>query len=164
MGDIVWIDAYSRKTGSSGSAQVVLQDVYSVSYVVKGLKKTSDFIVIAWSDKYKEQFYDKTVNPSKAILIDTSDDINDHDINFYPTTGASISGTIYDNGQPLAGAVVMAYSMKKDELKGTLTQTNGTYVLEALNQSDDYIIEAKIYDSAPYYYIITDSRPHVVNH
>jgi len=152
IGDIVWIDAYSRKTGSSRSTQIVLKHGHSASYDIKGLKKTTDFIVTAWSDKYKEQFYHKTSQRSEAIFINTSDDIKDDDVNFYLKTGASISGTIIYDGKPLPGAEVMAYSMKKDEIRGTVTQADGRYILEALDQSDDYVVEAKTHDSGPYYY------------
>jgi hypothetical protein len=100
VGDIVWIDAHSPLTGSNGSTEIMLENGHTATYVISGLKKAADFIVVAWGKNYQEQYYRNQTTESSATPVDTGDAIPDHEIDFDMNPGASISGNVYQDGNP----------------------------------------------------------------
>ncbi|ETR70703.1 MAG: hypothetical protein OMM_03052 [Candidatus Magnetoglobus multicellularis str. Araruama] len=156
-GDIVWVDAFSDSTGSSGSAEVVFNDTHIVNYQVTGLKEADDFIVVAWGKQFQEQYYKNKTTADNATLVNTSEPIPDHGINFDMNHGASISGIVYQDGFPTANLQIMAISDKTLSFGGSTSASDGSYLIEALDLADDYIIKVKKSGMAPFYYHTTGS-------
>jgi PKD repeat protein len=151
-GEIAWIDAFSQSTGSDGSAEVILIDGNTASYQIKGLKKATDFTVVAWGKQYQEQYFNGQTDASKAAQINTADDIPDNQVNFDLTPGATISGTIYEEGIPVEGFLVLAISDNTNSFGGSTTASDGSYLIDGLDIADDFIIKAQKSGKAPFYY------------
>ena len=152
IGEIVWVDAHSNSTGSSGSAEVMLVNGKTANYKITGLKEASDFIVVAWGKKYHEQYYDRQATETSANRVNTSDAIPDDAIDFDMSPGASISGTVYQDGNPATDFYIEAFSEMSSSFGGHTYIADGSYLIEGLDLASDYII--KVYKSgmAPFYY------------
>ncbi|KPA13920.1 Dystroglycan-type cadherin-like domain protein, partial [Candidatus Magnetomorum sp. HK-1] len=152
-GDKAWVEAFSEKTGSLGSATVILNDNQEVSYEIKGLKATDDFIMLSYADNYPTQYYLMQKERTLADLVDTSDAILDTSIDFQLSPGASIRGKIYADGALFEGAIVSAFSQHTDSWGGTKSRSDGSYIIEGIDTADDFIIKAtRSSDAAPFYY------------
>jgi len=151
-GEIAWIDAFSPSTGSDGSAEVVLVEGNAANYLIKGLKKASDFTVVAWGKQYQEQYYDKQTDATKATYVNTSDDISDDHIDFDLTPGATISGAVYEEGIPVEGFQVLATSDKTNSFGGSTTASDGSYLIDGLDIANDFIVKVQKPGMAPFYY------------
>jgi len=151
-GDIAWVDAFSPSTGSDGSVQVMLINGHTANYQITGLKEAPDFTVVAWGKQYKEQYYDKQTDISSATLINTADDIQDNNIDFDLTPGTTIAGFIFRENIPVEGIQVNAISDKTASFGGTTTASDGSYLIEGLDLSDDYIVKVQKFGMAPFYY------------
>jgi PKD repeat protein len=151
-GEIVWVDAHSNSTGSSGSAEVMLLHGKTANYKITGLKEASDFIVVAWGKRYQEQYYDGQTTEKNADRVNTEDEIPDDAINFDMNPGASISGTVYQDGNPATDLYIEAFSEMSSSFGGHTYIADGSYLIEGLDLASDYII--KVYKSgmAPFYY------------
>ena len=156
-GETAWVDAYSYLTGASSGVQIKFVDTHTVPFIITGLKKASDYILLAWSDKYQEQYFDHQNEKNNAKLVDTTDEIIDDAIQFDLNAGTTISGTVYDNGKPAQGINVIAMSMITDSWGGSTTGPNGTYIIEGLDYADDFQIEARKSGLPPFYYNINAS-------
>jgi hypothetical protein len=151
-GEIAWIDAFSPSTGSDGSAEVVLVEGKTASYQIKGLKKASDFTVVAWGKQYQEQYYNQQTDGYKANYVNTADDVLDDHIDFNLTPGATISGIVYEEGIPVEGFQILATSDKTNSFGGSTTLSDGSYLIDGLDLSDDYIVKVQKSGRAPFYY------------
>ncbi|KPA12299.1 hypothetical protein MHK_007492, partial [Candidatus Magnetomorum sp. HK-1] len=96
--------------------------------------------------------YDKQTDAAKATYVNTADDILDTHINFDLTPGATISGTVFEEGIPIEGFQVMATSDKTHSFGGTTTLSDGSYLIDGLDLSDDFVIKVKKTGMAPFYY------------
>jgi PKD repeat protein len=151
-GDTVWIDAHSPSTGSNGSTEVILAQDHIANYQIKGLKEAPDFIVVAWGRNYQEQYYNRQSTEDSADLVNTGDAIPDHDINFDMNPGASISGIVYQDGNPATDFYIEAFSESTSSFGGHTYVSYGSYLIEGLDQASDYIIKVYKTGMAPFYY------------
>jgi PKD repeat protein len=151
-GDTVWIDAHSPSTGSNGSTEVILAQDHIANYQIKGLKEAPDFIVVAWGRNYQEQYYNRQSTEDSADLVNTGDTIPDHDINFDMNPGASISGIVYQDGNPATDFYIEAFSESTSSFGGHTYVSYGSYLIEGLDQASDYIIKVYKTGMAPFYY------------
>ncbi|MBF0453163.1 MAG: carboxypeptidase regulatory-like domain-containing protein, partial [Candidatus Magnetomorum sp.] len=152
-GEKAWVDAFSNNTGSQGSATVLFNTERTVPFEIKALQATDDFLLLAYSDRYPEQFYPFKSDREHADLINTSDAIVDNAIHFQLNCGASISGQIYADGHPFEGAIVSAFSQKTGSWGGSQTSSDGTYIIEGIDSADDFIVKvSRTSDSTPFYY------------
>jgi PKD repeat protein len=151
-GEIAWIDAFSPSTGSDGSAEVLLVKGNTASYEIKGLKKANDFTVVAWGKHYQEKYYDHQTDEAKSTPVNTADDNSDNRIDFDLTPGATISGTIFEEGIPVEEFQVLATSDKTNSFGGAKTASDGSYLINGLDIADDFIIKVQKSGSAPFYY------------
>jgi len=153
QGENAWVEAFSEKTGSLGSTAVLFNDTRTVPYELNGLQGTDDFIVFSWSERYPERFYNMQTGRDQADFVNTLDAIPDNAIDFELNPGASISGKVLVDGLPCEGASVNAFSTQTDSWGGTRTLSDGTYTIEGIDTSDDFIIETiRSSDAAPFYY------------
>jgi len=152
IGDIVWIDAHSPLTGSNGSTEIMLENGHTATYVISGLKKAADFIVVAWGKNYQEQYYRNQTTESSATPVDTGDAIPDHEIDFDMNPGASISGNVYQDGNPATDLFVEAFSESTSSFGGHSNISNGSFLIEGLDQANDYILKVYKTGMAPFYY------------
>ncbi|MBF0452770.1 MAG: carboxypeptidase regulatory-like domain-containing protein, partial [Candidatus Magnetomorum sp.] len=151
-GDIAWVDAFSPSTGSDGSVQVMLLEDRTANYKITGLKEAPDFTVVAWGKQYKEQYYANQTDADKATLVNTSDDIPDHHIDFDLTPGATIAGAVFEESLPVEGFQVIAISDKTSSFGGSTTAGDGTYLIEGLDLADDFVVKVQKSGMAPFYY------------
>ncbi|KPA14544.1 peptidase, partial [Candidatus Magnetomorum sp. HK-1] len=151
-GDIAWVDAFSPSTGSDGSAKVILVEGRTANYQITGLKEAPDFTVVAWGKQYKEQYYSQKTDVANANLINTGDAILDDSIDFDLTPGATISGTIYEDGLPIEGFQISAISDKTSSFGGATSASDGSYLIEGLDLANDFVIKAQKSGMAPFYY------------
>ncbi|ETR70812.1 MAG: hypothetical protein OMM_02967 [Candidatus Magnetoglobus multicellularis str. Araruama] len=151
-GDVVWIDAFSQSTASGNGVQIVHQNERTVPYTIKGLTKANDYILNTWSTTYKEQYFDNQLNRIDATYVDTSDDLPDTSVNFVLQYGASISGVVYCNNQPVSAIQVQATSDETNSWGATTSKKDGSYIIEGLSLASDFIVDARKYGAAPFYY------------
>ena len=150
-GESVWINAFSVSVGSGNGQKITYLNDAAVSYMIKGLVPSSDYIVSVSSLRYKNYYYMSSNTKEDALLIDTQDDVTG--INFDLKPGASISGRIIDStGSGLKGIKVEARSILTNSWSWTKTDNNGDYIIEGLFPASDFIVEAVKGNRAPYYY------------
>jgi len=151
-GEIVWVDAHSNSTGSSGSAEVILVQGKTANYRITGLKEADDFIVVAWGKNYQEQYFENQSIEDNATFVNTADSIPDDAIDFNMNPGASISGFVYQDDNPATDLYIEAFSNSSSSFGGHTYIADGSYIIEGLDRASDYII--KVYKSgmAPFYY------------
>jgi len=132
--------------------QVIYLNEQTVPYTIKNLTKANDYILNAWSTNYKEQYFDNQFNRKDATFIDTSDDLPDISVNFTLQFGASISGIIYCNNQPAPGIQVQSTSYGTNSWGAATSKENGSYIIKGLKLANDFIVDARKYGFAPFYY------------
>ncbi|KPA14832.1 hypothetical protein MHK_004960 [Candidatus Magnetomorum sp. HK-1] len=152
LGEVVWIDAFSRSTASGNGVQVVYQNERTIPYIINGLTKGNDYILNAWSTTYKEQYFDNQFNRVDATYVDTSDDLPDTSVTFTLQHGKSISGIIYCNNQPISGIKIQAISDETSSWGAAASKDDGSYTIKGLTLATDYIIDARKHGFAPFYY------------
>ncbi|MBF0449847.1 MAG: carboxypeptidase regulatory-like domain-containing protein, partial [Candidatus Magnetomorum sp.] len=152
-GEKAYIEAYSDKTSTFGSATVMYDHEKTVPYMISGLNDAKDYVVMIESEMYQIQYFDQQSHPENATLIDTTDTIEDKNVTFILYSGASICGKTYDDGQPASDIILVAYSNKTNAFYGNISQKDGSYCIDGLNLADDYELKAiRNSDSAPFYY------------
>jgi hypothetical protein len=148
-----YIEAYSEKTSTFGSAQVIYSNEKTVQYKISGLMNATDYVVMIESDNYQVQYFDQQHTVDYAAHIDTTDATADNAVNFTLYAGGSICGKTYDNDQLASDIIVVAYSNKTNALYGAISQDNGRYCIYGLGMSDDYELKAsRSSGAAPFYY------------
>jgi hypothetical protein len=153
QGENVWVEAFSQKTGSLGTTTVLFSNNQTIPYEINGLQGTEDFIVYSWSGRYPETYFNMQTDKTQADFVNTLDTIPDTAINFEIRSGATISGKVYVNGTPCEGVRVNAFSTQANSSRGSRTLPDGTYFIEGLKTSDDFVIEViRASDAAPFYY------------
>jgi len=153
-GEKAYIEAYSDKTSTFGSAQVIYSTKKTVQYKISGLMNATDYVVMIESDNYQVQYFNQQYTVDYATHIDTTDATADNAVNITLYSGGSICGKTYDNDQPASDIIVVAYSNKTNAFYGTISQDNGRYcIYYGLGMSDDYELKAsRSSDTAPFYY------------
>ena len=138
-GDKAFVIASSKSTNKTENAQVIYPDTqYTLT-----VKPASDYIVSVMSFKYK-------ATPVEQI-VDASSDVTD--INFELTSGAEISGHIYnENGLPISGITVEAWSDSIGVWSGGITDNTGSYTIKGLKTANDYIVYVDDPTKSNFYY------------
>jgi len=151
-GEVVWIDAFSQSTASGNGVRIAYQNERTVPYKIQGLAKAKDYILNAWSTTYKEQYFDNQFNRIDATYVDTSDNLPDTSVNFTFQYGASVSGVIYCNNQPISGIHVQARSDETNSWGAANSKDDGSYTIKGLMKASDFILDARKHGLAPFYY------------
>ena len=134
-GDWVWVNAWSDSM-MSGNGTEVTGTGSDVSYTIKGLDPANDYKVEIHSDNYQNQFYNAKTDWMQADLVDVSSE-SQTGINFTLSTGASISGTVTADGQPVANVWVDAWS-ENGSWGGANTDSNGDFTINGLTDGVEY--------------------------
>ncbi|KPA10522.1 secreted protein containing PKD domain protein [Candidatus Magnetomorum sp. HK-1] len=148
----VCINAVSKSINTKGRICISYNGDKSVLYMIEGLIHASDYLVSVQSDNYQNIFYDQVFIKDEARLVNLehSEAI---DIDFFLTRGIRISGKIYDNyNNPLPNIDVSAYSERTESFGKTTSLSDGSYMIEGLDFSDDFVITAKKSNQSIYYY------------
>ena len=156
-GEIVWIDAFSANVGTGKGVQVVLPDTGAIPFRISGLIPSDDYIVSAWSSRYLIQYYNQVSNRSDALKIDLSQGSKDG-MHFVLSTGSTISGFITENAVPKPGIQVCAWAEKTGALGGTVSDSQGFYMIEGFEPTDSIVVKAVISGIAPFYYHSSQSN------
>jgi PKD repeat protein len=164
MGDIVWIDAYSESMGSHSSTMIqVASDCEdqlgcSYSYMIRGLKRSDDYIVLANSDIYLTVVYDNQPNLNEEVtLVDISSENPKHidfNIDFnIPITFFLIEGVVLDSqGEGLSNIDIRIFCESTGNFRTNTTDALGNFKILNLNSESGYLIQAIKPNEAPYYY------------
>ncbi|MBF0449900.1 MAG: carboxypeptidase regulatory-like domain-containing protein [Candidatus Magnetomorum sp.] len=160
-GDVVFVDAVSQTLGTSKNARIVFESTEAVSYQLKGLAFTNDYIVSAWSTLAPMMYYQQTFHLNEAQPVSVSE-IPTTDVHFNLSDGLIISGTLYNSStQPAAGVLVSANSQTYNIYQSALTGANGYYEIKGLIPASDYQVIAQGQDMPAVYYQTKDNS--VVN-
>jgi hypothetical protein len=126
-GDNAFVIASSESTNTVENVQVT----YPETEYTLTLKPASDYIISVMSFKYNS-------SPSEQLVDASSDKTG---IDFELSSGAEISGNIYDeNGEPVSGLTVEAWSDSVGVWSGGVTDNTGSYTIKGLKELNDYII------------------------
>jgi len=159
IGEEIWIDAFSESSRSNGAAMVRVSENCSEvngceagTYIIKGLKKADDYVVIANSEKYKTIFYDGQPIFEDVTLVNISSNSQEN-IDFSMEVGYYISGTITDtNSSGIEGIEVEAWSDATSSFGWAQTDVNGEFKIEGLNHAADFVVQAFKTDEPPFIY------------
>jgi hypothetical protein len=157
-GEEIWIDAFSESLESSSATMVRVSDNCTnelgcdYTYIINGLKKGDDYVVVANSEKYATLFYNNQPNFANATLVDNTS-VNPVNIDFTISLGYYIDGHIKDsNNDAISGVDVEAWSDSTNSWGMATTDDNGYFKIEGLNNASDYIVQAMITDEPPFFY------------
>jgi PKD repeat protein len=151
-GDQICINAVSDSLGTNGSSCIIYNGKANVFYTIKSLIIANDYRVSIQSNQYRNIFYAQVFNKEEAIPVNIENG-EGVDINFNLTRGASISGKIYDDyNNPLSTIDVSAFSEKTGSFGKTKSLSDGSYIIEGLDFSDDFVLTAKNNNQLIYYY------------
>jgi len=139
-GEEVSVHISSKSVGLDKDLNIVYTGVNPVNYTIDGLIKSNDYIVVLKSEKYKTQYYNNVSKRNKAQPIDITTQSVDN-INFTLSNGRSISGIIFENGNPAEGIVVYAESIQKQSFGISTSLADGSYMIGGLEPADDYLIK-----------------------
>ncbi|MDM8523963.1 putative Ig domain-containing protein [Desulfococcaceae bacterium HSG8] len=149
-GDEVRVHAFSSSTGKEAEISVTLQaaDTPGVPFELTGLLPAKDYLVSVRSDKYKTRYYDAAAEEN-ASPVDT-DSPEARQVDFALEPGAVISGRI--SGENLTGTYVEVWSDSLGSGKGVTVSQDGSYIIEGLEDADDYKLKIVKPDMAPFYF------------
>ncbi|MBF0452933.1 MAG: carboxypeptidase regulatory-like domain-containing protein, partial [Candidatus Magnetomorum sp.] len=155
-----WVDVSDRQLNWIKGTYIRYTGTNPVSFHITGLDKNM-YIVSVWPSQGMSQYYQNANTASNATLINATKTSVDN-IDFSITSGASISGNIYDNnGQPVAGVDIFIDSKNSDHWGYAQTNSGGSYIVTGLEDKDDYIVEARRDHYPPIYFhskgIVMDS-------
>ncbi|ETR70386.1 MAG: hypothetical protein OMM_08854, partial [Candidatus Magnetoglobus multicellularis str. Araruama] len=151
-GEQICVNAVSESLGTNGSSYIIYNGKADVPYTIKSLIIANDYKVSIQSDKYRNMFYDQIFIKEEAIPVSIENG-EAVDINFNLTRGTSISGKIYDDyNNPLSTIDVSAFSEKTGSFGKTKSLSDGSYIIEGLDFSDDFVLTAKKNNQSIYYY------------
>jgi len=155
-GQSVLIRAYSASTGSSGTAEIMLEEngAWEVAYKVSRLVYANDYTVSLSSDSYLTRYYNGdgghgSAEEKNAVLVSTRNP-DAPEVNFVPESGAVISGTF--TGASVSGLRVEAWSDSLDSGSGAFVSADGTYVISGLDRADDFRISVIRSEGPTVYY------------
>ncbi len=138
----IYVEAWSVNADSSGFAITSEQGIYSIG----GLSQADDYIVKAWSEDTGSFFYNSkrtVMNEVHAAYVSTVEG-NVSDIDIMLVELESISGIVTDlEGFPLHRMWVEANSDLMDTGSGVFTGEDGTYIINGLPSSMDYLVSAR---------------------
>ena len=141
MGHMVWVYAWSIKLQAENQTSVENTGNNEVRYTITGLRPSDDYMVSVDSNIYQQQFFYNANTLSDATRIDLTNDETQDDIDFTLHKGVSISGTIYSkNDEPLDNVHVEAWSASKDSLGFSTSESDGSFSIGGLQNTDDYLV------------------------
>jgi hypothetical protein len=135
-----------------GAGQTNMNGLYTTS----GLP-TGQYKVFATAIGYASQWYGNTYNYWAATAVSVTAGSFTTGKNFTLASGGSVSGTVTDDTNPIAGAMVLAYDygmlshMKPNVLSTAFTNPDGTYTLNGL-AAGQYAIRASASNYTSEYY------------
>jgi len=155
-GQYAVIDAYSISKDFIATVKVEYNNYTRVEYQINQIINSDDYLISINSDNYRKVFYDSTkygtVDQSMATLIDISDTVEISNINFTLSNGMSISGKIIDTENTgKADIIVNAWSESTNSSNSTISDSNGFYKIEGLENADDFFISA-IFNNSIFWY------------
>ena len=104
---------------------------------------------------YRIQFYDHAFLPFQATVIVLDQDYTNVNFDLYPRLDSlqcSIGGTITENGEPVTYPVmVVAVSSDEDWEDSTISNADGSYLLNHVRPGQYYVVAYSLY-SPPLYY------------
>ena len=145
-----WINAFSKSLNISRSTLVKSNNKTYARYIIKGLPAANDYIVYVNSDKYQTLYYNNQETMENAQRLDlTKGDYLQIDFNL--NMGVNISGMVHNNGTGVSGIIVEAFSDKTQSWGiSNPTSSYGLYTIGGLNYNDEYIVQARKTDNAPF--------------
>ncbi|MBF0451581.1 MAG: tandem-95 repeat protein [Candidatus Magnetomorum sp.] len=141
MGDKVWIQVKSETVDVTKDVQIMFENAHTLDYTISGFLKADDYIAVARSDTFLNQYFNQADESDDATPIDMMDDIPDTAITFILHRGRSISGKILDETQaPVKNASVEVWSEKIQSGSFAMTTDTGVYNIAGLKQTNDFIL------------------------
>ncbi|KPA12433.1 conserved hypothetical protein, membrane [Candidatus Magnetomorum sp. HK-1] len=168
-GDQVWIQVQSKNIDVTKDIHIIFEDAHTVDYSITGFLKANDYIAVARSDTFLNQYYDQADESDDAIKINMTDDTPDTAINFTLRSGRFISGKILDEtSSPLTNASVEVWSDKTQSGGSGMTNDAGIYHIAGLKQTNDFVVKVSDPIRGVFYYGIPESvrdvsKAHSVN-
>ena len=112
------------------------------------------------SETYKNVFYDNVSDWSKAAKVDASDSLEDNDVDFVLSEGASISGQITDaEGVGAPEIWVDAWSESTGSWGGAVTAADGTYTIVGVDAASDFKVAAWQENAPQFFYHVDSDGP-----
>jgi PKD repeat protein len=150
----VWIDVLDKQNNWVKGGYVYYSGVSPVTYTISGLGKDM-YLVSIWPTMGKHMYFENGETLADATLIDaTQNSVNN--INFTIDMGYTVSGRVLDyNGKPLSGIEIDVISDKSDNWGFAMTNSDGYYFAQGLDNKDDYMVSA-YRDSFPALYYRSD--------
>ena len=151
-GDVIFIDAVSQTIGAAKNSRIIFESNNPVTYEIKGLPLSNDYIVSVWSNVSPMMYYQQTFNIDEAKTVEISETAATG-VDFELTDGMTISGTLYkSDGQPLAGSLLTAGSQSFNIFQSALSNLDGQFEIKGLTPATDYKVSAIIKDTPTIYY------------
>ncbi|KPA12990.1 hypothetical protein MHK_006796, partial [Candidatus Magnetomorum sp. HK-1] len=146
-----WVNISDSQKNFIKGTYIRFKGVNPVEFQVTDLEK-GKYIVSVWPSKSKPQYYQNAETIDEATLINaTENSVNN--IDFTIIEGAFINGYIYlPDGQPAKNIYIFVSNKTAHFWATTKTDTNGYYVVNGLNEDNDYIVEARRDRFPPLYY------------
>ena len=149
---IAEIEVFSLSTGFWESIDISLIDS-PAHYSIEKLPKARDYNIKIQSELFQSMFYNQTTNIEEAQTVDTTDSIADSSIDFTLTAGLSISGIIkLVSGEILEDAEIETWSEQTGSWSFSQSDDDGSFILNGLSKSDDFIIHAWHENFGHFYY------------
>jgi PKD repeat protein len=146
-----WVDVSDSQKNFIKGIHIRYRGINPVEFQVSDLDKDM-YIVSVWPSKCKPQYYQNAETIDDARLINaTENSVNN--INFTIIEGEQINGHIYlPDGQPAKDIDILVSNKNAHFWASTKTDTNGYYVVNGLDENNDYIVEARRDKFPPLYY------------
>ena len=136
----LYIEAFSQSTSSFGGHT----DIDDGSYLIEGLDQASDYIVKVYKTGMAPFYYHTSGNTREeklATKVNTLENKHVTGININTYQLESISGKVRDeDGKALSDIWVNVWSILKKCGEGIYTAKDGSYQIDGLSKSDDYIV------------------------
>ena len=147
-GAIVTASRVNAREGLSQTAETESDGSYTMSGLVPG-----EYIVNARKAGYGFQLYPNTTDRRDAESVIVAEDLQPEGVDFSLSMVGTILGkvTARDSGEPVEGAMVVAYSASGIRSRGVKTDVNGAYVISDLPTSD-YLVSVNAEDFAQAFY------------
>ena len=136
----LYVEAFSHRSSSFGGHTYIDDG----SYVIEGLDLASDYIIKVYKSGMAPFYYHisgNTRDEKLATKVNTTENKHVSGINIHTYQLESISGTVSDeDGKSLSDIWVNVWSNLKKCGEGIYTAKDGSYKIDGLSKSDDYIV------------------------
>jgi hypothetical protein len=145
------VNAFSSQTDSSRGSRTISDG----TYFIEGLKTADDFIieVIRSSDAAPFYYNENATTRERhlASMVSTVEEKNQKGIHLELNDFDIIGGIVKDqSGKPLSGIWISVWSSIQQSGHGTFTKDDGSFFIEDLPKSSDYLVTAESNSGLPY--------------